>query len=81
MVEKRKKHRRLFIPTTRFPLRTQVGDLIASERRRLPIRRVNDIAVKESFTKTSFLDCADTIRSCLVLYHHQTPAMYRDFCF
>jgi hypothetical protein len=47
MVEKRKRHRRLFVPVTRFPLCTRVGDLIVSERRRLPTRRVNDIAVKE----------------------------------
>jgi hypothetical protein len=47
MVEKREKHRRRFIPVTWFPLTTRRGDLITSERRRLPTRRVNDIQVKE----------------------------------
>jgi hypothetical protein len=47
IVEKREKHRRRFIPVTRFPLRTTRGGLIPSERRRLPTRRLNDIQVKE----------------------------------
>ena len=47
MVEKRTKRRRQFIPITRFPLSTQAGELIGSERRRLPTRRLNDIEVKE----------------------------------
>jgi hypothetical protein len=47
MIEKRKKHRRRFIPVTQFPLHTPEGDLITSERRMLPTRRVNDIQVKE----------------------------------
>jgi hypothetical protein len=50
MVEKRNTRRRQYIPVTRFPLHTLIGDLIASERRRLPTRRVNDIQVEE-------LDC------------------------
>jgi hypothetical protein len=54
MVEKREKHRRRFIPVTRFPLNTHFGDLILSERRMLPTRRVNDIQVKE-------LSCQDFI--------------------
>ena len=54
MDEKRNTRRRQYIPTTRFPLHTQRGDLIASERRRLPTRRVNDIEVKE-------LSCLDFI--------------------
>jgi hypothetical protein len=47
MVEKREEHRRHYKPSTRFPLHTQRGDLITSERRRLPTRRLNDIEVKE----------------------------------
>jgi hypothetical protein len=47
MVEKREKHRRRFIPATRSPLHTPGGDLITSERRMLPTRRVNDIEVEE----------------------------------
>jgi hypothetical protein len=54
MVEKRNKHRRQFIPVTRFPLNTQMGGLVVFERRRLPTRRVNDIEVKE-------LSCLDFI--------------------
>ena len=54
MVEKREKHRRQYIPITRFPLNTQRGDLVLSERRRIPTRRVNDIQVKE-------LSCQDLI--------------------
>jgi hypothetical protein len=50
MVEKRTKRRRQFITITRFPLSTQVGVLIVSERRRLPTRRLNDIEVKKSLT-------------------------------
>ena len=47
MVEKREKHRRHYKPVTQFPLHTPMGDLITSERRRLPTRRLNDIEVKE----------------------------------
>jgi hypothetical protein len=47
MVEKREKHRRLFIPTTQFPFCTMRGDFIVSERRAVPTRRLNDIEVKE----------------------------------
>jgi hypothetical protein len=47
MVEKREKHRRRFIPVTRFPLLSTQSGLITSERRRLPTRRLNDIEVKE----------------------------------
>jgi hypothetical protein len=47
MVEKREKHRRHYKTVTRFPLRTWRGDLITSERRMLPTRRLNDIEVKE----------------------------------
>jgi hypothetical protein len=47
MVEKRRIRRRQYIPVTRFPLRTPMGDLITSDRRRLPTRRLNDIDVKE----------------------------------
>jgi hypothetical protein len=47
MVEKRKKHRRQFIPITHFPLQTHEGDVILCERRTLPTRRLNDIQVKE----------------------------------
>lgn len=54
MDEKRNTRRRQYIPTTRFPLHTWRGDLIASERRRLPTRRLNDIEVKE-------LSCLDFI--------------------
>jgi hypothetical protein len=54
MVEKRNTRRRQYICLSRFPLHTLRGDLIASERRRLPTRRVNDIEVKE-------LSCQDFI--------------------
>jgi hypothetical protein len=54
MVEKREKHRRRFIPVTQFPLNIDKGELILSERRMLPTRRVNDIQVKE-------LSCLDFI--------------------
>ena len=47
MVERREMRRRRYIPYTRFPLRNYKGDLIKSERRRIPTRRLNDIAVKE----------------------------------
>ena len=47
MVEKREKHRRRFIPVTRFPLTTRMGDVMTTERRTLPARRVNDIQMKE----------------------------------
>ena len=47
MVEKREKHRRHYEPVTEFPLHTRRGDLIPSERRRLPTRRLNDIEVEE----------------------------------
>jgi len=47
MANKRKNHRRRFIPVTRSPLHTPSGDLITSERRMLPTRRLNDIAAEE----------------------------------
>jgi hypothetical protein len=47
MVEKREKHRRLLTPTAQFPFCNMRGELIVSDRRRLPTRRVNDIEVKE----------------------------------
>ena len=47
MIEKREQHRRLLAPTTQFPFCTMRGELIESERRRLPTRRVNDIEVQE----------------------------------
>ena len=47
MVEKRNTRRRQYIRISRFPLHTRRGDLIVSERRRLPTRRLNDIEVKE----------------------------------
>ena len=54
MVEKRTIRRRRFIPITRFPLHSYKGELISSERRRLPTRRINDIEVRE-------LSCTDFI--------------------
>ena len=47
MVEKRKIQRRQYIPISRFPLHTRMGELVTSERRRLPTRRLNDIQVEE----------------------------------
>jgi len=47
MANKRKNHRRRFVPFTRSPLNTSSGDLITSERRMMPTRRLNDIEVKE----------------------------------
>jgi hypothetical protein len=54
MNERRKIHRRRFVPVTPFPLCTQVGELILSDLRMLPTRRINDIEVKE-------LSCEDFI--------------------
>ena len=47
MVEKREKHRRHYKPVTEFPLHDPKSGLVASERRRLPTRRLNDIEVEE----------------------------------
>ena len=47
MEEKRIKQRRHFTPPTRFPLHTQNGNIIVSDRRRLATRRLNDIKVEE----------------------------------
>ncbi len=54
MLEKRCNHRRQYIPTSRFPLNIPSGEIVLSERRMLPTRRVNDIEVKE-------LSCQDFI--------------------
>jgi hypothetical protein len=54
MEERRVTHRRKYIPSTQFPLHAWDGELVASERRFLPTRRVNDIEVKE-------LSCLDYI--------------------
>jgi hypothetical protein len=58
MAEKRKSHRRQFIPITRFPLHTWDGKVIAENRRKLPTRRVNDIQVEE----ISYLDFISRLR-------------------
>jgi hypothetical protein len=47
MAERRKSHRRQFMPITRFPLHTWDGKVIAEDRRKLPTRRVNDIQVEQ----------------------------------
>ena len=47
MIERRITQRRECTPITQFPLHIGEGDLIASERRFLPTRRVNDIQVEE----------------------------------
>ena len=54
MEEKRVTQRREGTPTPSFPLHTGEGDVIASDRRFLPTRRVNDIQVEE-------LSCLDFI--------------------
>jgi hypothetical protein len=62
MAEKREKHRRLLTPTAQFPFCNMRGELIASERRFLPTRRVNDIEVKELSYKDflSILRCGNS---------------------
>jgi hypothetical protein len=47
MSVRRERHRRRLVPVTRFPLRTDAGELILFERRLLPTRRLNDIVVRE----------------------------------
>ena len=47
MVEKRKDHRRHYKAHTDFPLFNYRGEVIESERRRRPTRRINDITVEE----------------------------------
>jgi len=54
MVNKRKNHRRRFVPVTRPPLHTSSGDLMTSERRMMPTRRLNDI-VAEEITISEFI--------------------------
>ena len=54
MKDRRVSKRRKYIPTTLFPLHAWGGELVVSERRFLPTRRVNDIMVKE-------LGCLDFI--------------------
>jgi hypothetical protein len=45
--DRRTKERRKFASVTRFPLRTQEGNSLVSDRRRRPTRRLNDIEVRE----------------------------------
>jgi hypothetical protein len=47
MPNKRKNHRRRFVPVTRSPLHTSSDDLMSPERRMMPTRRLNDIAPEE----------------------------------
>ena len=54
MIEKRKDHRRLHQEHTDFPLFDCRSEVIESERRRRPTRRVNDITVEE-------IDCSEFI--------------------
>ena len=48
MINRRSKERRKHIYITQFPLRTLKGNVIVSERHRLPTRRLNDINVEET---------------------------------
>ena len=52
MIERRAVHRRHDQTRTNFPLFDQRREIVMSDRRRLPTRRVNDILVEE-------LDCSD----------------------
>ena len=54
MIEKRKDHRRHYQTHTDFPLFDCRREVIESERRLRPTRRVNDITVEE-------IDCSDFI--------------------
>ncbi len=47
MIEKRTGHRRHYQVHTDFPLFNRQREIIESERRRRPTRRVNDITVEE----------------------------------
>ena len=47
MKDRRTRQRRNFTLATRFPVRTQSGKVIVSDRRRLATRRLNDIKVEE----------------------------------
>jgi hypothetical protein len=47
MIEKRKAHRRCYQARTNFPLFDCRREVVESERRRRPTRRVNDITVEE----------------------------------
>ena len=47
MKNRRIKEHRIFTAITQFPLLTQQGNSIISDRRRLPTRRINDIKVEE----------------------------------
>ena len=52
MIERRTTHRRRYQASTHFPLMDQHQGLVASDRRHLPTRRVNDILVEE-------VECSD----------------------
>jgi hypothetical protein len=54
MIERRKAHRRHYQARTEFPLFNRRRELIAVDRRRIPTRRINDIAVEE-------FDCSEFI--------------------
>ena len=54
MIEKRKDHRRHYRAHTAFPLFDYQREVIESERRRRPTRRINDITVEE-------IDCSEFI--------------------
>ena len=54
MDERRKRHRRHYRLVTRFPLLTEGGEKVADERRHIPTRRLNDIAVQE-ISRTDYL--------------------------
>jgi hypothetical protein len=47
MAERRTRHRRRYKIFTRFPLLARSGETIKYERRMIPTRRLNDIAVRE----------------------------------
>ncbi len=54
MFERRKIHRRHYEVYKGFPLYSNRGELIESDRRYLPTRRINDISVEE-------IDCSEFI--------------------
>ena len=51
-VDRRQSERRMFRNLSRFPLHTPRDELVLFERRQIPCRRLNNIAVRE----TAYLD-------------------------
>jgi hypothetical protein len=79
MKNRRSNERRVFTAASQYPLLTQRGNSIISDRRRLPTRRVNDIDVKElGYREFIAILKGQNRQDQLVYFDIESPIVWRD---